>query len=144
MQRHVFRSLGQRGARAALFGFVASSALATGASPMEGTWGGADAQVRTAQITIVGNQLIGVFWRQDYHDAENVRSSKNGAQLDFTIDGAKATFVRDPARARITVYETDGRVISIDLKKDWPYAPVARYQGHKRRTESPASQLASF
>ncbi len=52
------------------------------------------------------------------HDAENVRSSKNGAQLDFTIDGAKATFVRDPARGRITVHKTDGRVISIDLKKD--------------------------
>ncbi len=118
MQRHVFRSLGQRGALAALFGFVASSALATGASPMEGTWGGADAQGRTAQITIVGNRVIGVFWGRDYHDAENVRSSKNGAQLDFTIDGAKATFVRDPARGRITVHKTDGRVISIDLKKD--------------------------
>ena len=63
-------------------------------------------------------QVIGVFWGQDYHDAENVRSSKNGAQLDFTIDGAKATFVRNPARGRITVHETDGRVISIDLKKD--------------------------
>ncbi len=86
MQRHVFHSLGQRGARAALFGFVASSALATGASPMEGTWGGADAQGRTAQITILDNQVIGVFWGQDYHDAENVRSSKNGAQLDFTIE----------------------------------------------------------
>jgi len=43
------------------------------------------------------HQVIGVFWGQDYHDAENVRSSKNGRQLDFTIDGAKATFVRDPA-----------------------------------------------
>jgi hypothetical protein len=118
MQRHVLYSLGRRGALVALFGFVASSALATGASPMEGTWGGADAQGRTAQITIVGNQVIGVFWGQDYHDAENVRSSKNGAQLDFTIDGAKATFVRDPARGRITVHEPDGRVFSIDLKKD--------------------------
>jgi len=101
-----------------MFGLVALSALATGASPMEGTWGGADAQGRTAQITIVGNRVIGVFWRQDYHDAENVRFSKNGARLDFTIGGAKATFVRDPARGRITVHETDGRVISIDLKKD--------------------------
>jgi hypothetical protein len=103
---------------AALFGCVASFALATGASPMEGTWGGADAQGRTAQITIVGNKVIGVFCGQDYHDAKNVRFSKNGAQLDFTIDGAKAIFVRDPARGRITVHEPDGRVISIDLKKD--------------------------
>ena len=118
MQRHVFYSLVRRGALLALFGFAASSALGTGASPMEGTWGGADAQGRTAQVTIVGNQVIGVFWGQDYHDAENVRSSKNGAQLDFTIDGAKATFVRDPVRGRITVHEIDGRVISIDLKKD--------------------------
>ena len=62
--------------------------------------------------------MIGVFWGQDYHDAKNVRSSKNGAQLDFSIDGARATFVRDPNRGRITVHETDGRVISIDLKKD--------------------------
>ena len=118
MERHAFYSFGRRGALAVLFGFVASSAMATGASPMEGTWGGADAQGRTAQITIVGNQVTGVFWGQDYHDAENVRSSKNGRQLDFTIDGAKATFVRDPAHGRITVRETNGRVISIDLKKD--------------------------
>ena len=73
---------------------------------------------RTAQITIVGDQVIGVFWGQDYHNAENVRFSKGGTRLDFTIDGAKATFVRDPARGRITVHETDGRVISIDLEKD--------------------------
>jgi hypothetical protein len=39
------------------------------------------------------------------------------AQLDFTIDGAKA-FVRDCALGRITIHETYGRVISIDLKKD--------------------------
>ena len=80
MQRHVLYSLCRRAALAALFGFVASSALATGASPMEGTWGGADAQGRTAQITIVGDKVIGVFWEQDYHDAENLRSSKNGTQ----------------------------------------------------------------
>ncbi len=118
MQRCVFHSLRQGGALVVLFGLAVSSALATGASPMEGTWGGADAQGRTAQITIVGNQVIGVFWGQDYHDAKNIRSSKNGAQLDFRIDGAEATFVRDPARGRITVHETDGQVISIDLKKD--------------------------
>jgi hypothetical protein len=118
MQRHVFYSLIRRGALLALFGLAASPALGTGASPMEGTWGGADARGRTAQVTVVGNQVIGVFWGEDYHDAKNVRSSKNGARLDFTIDGANATFVRDPNRGRITVHETDGRAISIDLKKD--------------------------
>jgi hypothetical protein len=118
MQRPAFYSLGRRGALAMVLGFVGSSALATGASPMEGTWGGADAQGRTAQITIVGDKVIGVFWGQDYHDAENLRISKDGARLDFTIDGAKATFTRDPARGRITVHETDGRIILIDLKKD--------------------------
>jgi hypothetical protein len=115
---HSFRFLNRRGALMVLFGLVASSALATGPSPMEGTWGGADAQGRTAQITIVGNQVIGVFWEQDYHDAENVRFSNNSRQLDFTIDGRKATFVRNPPRGRITVHEANGRVISIDLKKD--------------------------
>jgi hypothetical protein len=120
MEMRTLRScpLSRRAALIALFGFVASPALATGATPMEGTWGGADAQGRTAQITIVGDQVIGVFWGQDYHDAENVRFAKGGAQLDFTIDGAKATFVRDPVRGRITVHETDGRVISIDLEKE--------------------------
>ena len=118
MQKHVFYSLSRRGALLALFGFVASSALGTGASTMEGTWGGEDTQGRTAQVTIVGNQAIGVFWAEDYHDAKNVRSSKNGTRLEFTIDGAKATFVRDPNRGRITVRETDGRGISIDLKQD--------------------------
>jgi hypothetical protein len=107
-----------RNALAALLGFVASSALAIGTSPMEGAWGGADGQGRTAQSTIVGNQVIGVFWGQDYRDAENLRWSRNGARLDFTIGGAKATFMRDPARGRITVHQSDGRVTSIDLKKD--------------------------
>jgi len=107
MRRHVFHSLSRRGALFALFGFVASSALGTGASPMEGTWGGADAQGRTAQVTI-GNQVIGVFWGSDYHDAKNVRSSKNGAQLDFTIDGAKAPFLREPNRGRIDAIQADG------------------------------------
>jgi len=118
MQRRVFHSLIGRGALAALFVLAGSSALATGASPREGTWGGADAHGRTAQITVTGNQVIGVFWGSDYHDAENVRFSRNGKQVDFTIDGAKATFVRDPARGRITVHEADGRVVSIELKKD--------------------------
>jgi hypothetical protein len=40
------------------------------------------------------NQVVGVFWGQNYHDAENVRFSKKGTQLEFTMDGAKATFVR--------------------------------------------------
>ena len=117
MRRQLFHSA-RRTALAALLGLVASSALATGASPLEGTWGGADSQGRTAQITIAGDKVIGVFWGEDYHDAGNLRISKNGAQLDFTIGGAKATFTRDSKRGRITVHEIDGRVISIDLKKD--------------------------
>src|SRR5271157_1145847 len=136
MQRHVFYSLCRRAALAALFGFVASSALATGASPMEGTWGGADAQGRTAQITIVGDKVIGVFWEQDYHDAENLRSSKNGTQLDFTSDGAKATFVRNPTRGRVIVHETDGRVISIDLKKDLRGFVTSSYGAIRHRSLS--------
>ena len=118
MHNPIFPFFRQRNAMAALFVLVASSALATGTSPMEGTWGGADAQGRTAQITIVGDQVIGVFWGQDYHDAENLRWSRNGARLDFMIDGAKATFVRHHARGRITVRQADGRAISIELKKD--------------------------
>jgi len=118
MQTFGSLALSRRAALAALLGIAASPALATGATPMEGSWGGADARGRTAQITIVGDQVIGVYWGNDYHDAENVRFSNGGAQLDFTIDGAKATFVRDPVGGRITVHETDGRVISIDLKKD--------------------------
>jgi hypothetical protein len=118
MKKHVFCPLVWRVALVAVFGFVSSSVLATGDSPMEGTWGGADAQGRTAQITVVGKKVIGVFWGQDYHDAENVRFSDNGARIDFTIGGAQATFVRDSTGGRITVHETDGRVNSIDLKKD--------------------------
>jgi len=52
MERHAFYSFGRRGALAVLFSFVASSAMATGASPIEGTWGGADAhkgELRTSQ-----------------------------------------------------------------------------------------------
>ena len=103
---------------AAAFCTLSFPALATGASPMEGTWGGADAQGRTAQITIVGDKIIGVFWGSDYHDAENVRASHGGAGLDFTIDGDQAVFTHDPQRGRITVRDKSGRAITIELKKD--------------------------
>jgi hypothetical protein len=62
-----------------------------------------------------------VIWKRDNQavpTTPSISASKNGTQLDFTSDGAKATFVRNPARGRVIVHETDARVISIDLKKD--------------------------
>ena len=61
-----------------------------------------------------GREIIKLYLRRRVSPL----SSKNGTQLDFTIDGAKATLIRNPTRGRVIVHETDGRVISIDLKKD--------------------------
>ena len=80
MQRHVFYSLIRSGALLALFGFTTSSALGTGTSPMEGTWGGADAQGRTAQVTIVDNRVIGVFWG---HERKMQRFKSPGSAQRF-------------------------------------------------------------
>ena len=106
------------GAALAIFSGLAAPAFAGGASPLEGTWGGADAHGRTAQVIIAGHSVIGVFWIDDYHDATNARFSEGGARLDFEVAARKATLVRAGAGARINVREPNGDTVSIDLKKD--------------------------
>ena len=105
-------------ALAVLLGVFSPLALAGAAGPLEGSWGGADAQGRTAQVIIAGDSVIGVYWMNDYHDAANTRFSHGGARLDFEVVGRKATLVRSGADARITVKEPDGAVVSINLKRD--------------------------
>ena len=102
---------------AVFLGVFPPRALAA-AGPLEGSWGGADAQGRTAQVIIAGDSVIGVYWAHDYHDAANPRFSQGGARLDFEVVGQKATLVRLGAGARITVREPNGAAISINLKKD--------------------------
>ncbi len=96
-------------------GVAAAPALA---GPLEGTWGGADAHGRSAQVVIAGDSVIGVYWIDDYHDAANPRFSEGGARLDFEVVGRKATLVRQGAGARITVREPKGGALSINLKRD--------------------------
>jgi len=103
---------------AVFMGLLPASAFAGGAGPLEGTWGGADAHGRTAQIIVAGDSVIGVYWIDDYHDAANPRFSQGGARLDFELAGRKAALVRAGTGARITVREPNGAEISINLKKD--------------------------
>ena len=107
------------GAALAVFvGVFAAPTLAGGAGPLDGSWGGADAHGRSAQVVIAGDSVIGVYWIDDYHDAANPRFSDGGARLDFDVGGRKATLVRAGAGARITVRAPNGGAVSINLKKD--------------------------
>src|SRR5260370_28199341 len=91
------------GAALAVFaGVLAAPALAGGAGPLEGSWGGADPHGRSAQVTIVGDSVIGVYWIDDYHDVTNTRFSSGGARLDFDVAGRTATLARTGAGAPTT------------------------------------------
>ncbi len=97
---------------------VASPAHATGSTPMDGTRVGADARGQTAQVTLVGNKVIAVYWIDDYHDPAKLRASDGGARLEFDIAGGHAVFTRAARRGRMTVRYPDGRTVTIEMKKD--------------------------
>lgn len=108
--------------RAMLIGAVsltlAEPSFATGATPMDGTWGGADAKSHSAQLTVLDGKLFSVYLIDNYYDPGNVRTSNNGAEITFTVGKARAVFVRDPQRGHLTVKSPDGRTFEINLKKD--------------------------
>ncbi len=66
-----FRNATANAAFAVLLSLFAATAVAGGAGPLEGTWGGADARGRAAQIIVAGDSVIGVYWIDDYRDAPN-------------------------------------------------------------------------
>ncbi len=103
---------------------ISASVAPALADPLEGTWGGADAEGRSAQVAIAGNSFIGVYWIDDDRDAANPRFSERGARLGFEVVGRKATLVRAGAGARVTACEPKGVAVSINLKRDQGRAPL--------------------
>jgi hypothetical protein len=100
---------------AGLFLLLATPTLA---GPLEGSWGGADTQGRTAQITVVGDEIVGFFWIHDYQDTTGAHFSQGGAELQFAFDGGEADVTRAGAAAKVTVRTTSGQVLTIAVKKD--------------------------
>ena len=105
-----------RRAWAAGLSFLAVTPVLAG--PLEGAWGGADAQGRTAQLTVVGDDVIGFYWIDDYHDTSGAHFSKGGSEVQFSFDGGGASVTRAGPGAKVTVRTKSGQVLTIAVKKD--------------------------
>ena len=88
------------------------------AGPLEGSWGGADPQGRTAQIIVVNDDIVGFYWIDDYHDTRGAHFSKGGAEVQFAFDGGEADVTRVGAGAKVTVRTKSGQVTTIAVNKD--------------------------
>ena len=88
------------------------------AAPLDGQWGGANAQGFTAQVSMTDGKLTDVYWANDYREPQDIRYSQGGARIDFTLDGKNASVTLTPTAGKMTAPGLDGRPLTIDMKKD--------------------------
>ena len=98
-----------------LFGALPSAA---DAAPLDGQWGGANAQGFTAQVGMTDGNLTDVYWADDYRTPEDIHYSNGGAHIDFTLDGKKAVITLSPTTGKMTAPGPNGRPLTIDMTKD--------------------------
>ena len=96
----------RRGAIALLLASMTTPAFS--ADALDGASGGLDSKRRTAQIIIVGRQIIGVHSGGDYGDATAVRFAPDGASVSFTFKGRVSRLRRSGAGATLTIQEPSG------------------------------------
>jgi hypothetical protein len=107
------RRAAQRGALM-LMALVSTIAPAA-AGGLDGTWAGLTAKRETAQIIVVGDQIVGFYWNGDYTDATHAKAHGDAIAFDFPRGAAELK--RTAAGAALTIRE-NGAVTHIDLKKD--------------------------
>jgi len=99
-------------------GFVGGLLSTASAAPLDGQWGGANAQGFTAQVSMTDGKLTDVYWANDYREPKDVRYSNGGAHMDFTLEGKKASVTLTPTSGQMTAPGFDGRPLTIQMKKD--------------------------
>jgi hypothetical protein len=104
---------------AAAAGPIGSPAFAQGRQSWDGAWAGGWSGETGAQFIFAGDDVIGVYWRDDYVDDAKVSVSPDGATATITWPLGEAVLTRTgPASARVTVREPGRPAASFAVKKD--------------------------
>jgi hypothetical protein len=96
-----------------------SMASAQQQSSWNGTWAGNWENGRGTQIIFVGDELIAVYWHDDYVGDAKSSSSPDGTVLTITWPDVRALLTRDGENAaHIVLHETGQPDVSFSLKRD--------------------------
>ncbi|HEX3064384.1 MAG TPA: hypothetical protein VHQ39_02830 [Dongiaceae bacterium] len=88
-------------------------------SDWNGTWAGYWETGHGAQIIFAGNDLIGIYWHDDYIENAEGSVSADGGSVTITWPGAHALLTRDGAQgAKIVIRETGRPDVSFPLTRD--------------------------
>jgi hypothetical protein len=84
-----------------------------------GTWAGYWETGHGAQIIFAGNDLISIYWHDDYIENAEGSVSADGGSVTITWPGAHALLTRDGAQgAKIVIRETGRPDVSFPLTRD--------------------------
>ena len=104
---------------AAAAGPIGSPAFAQGRQSWDGAWAGGWSGETGAQFIFAGDDVIGVYWRDEYIDDAQGSVSPDGATATITWPLGEAVLTRTgPASARVTVREPGRPAASFAVKKD--------------------------
>jgi hypothetical protein len=100
-------------------GPIGSPAFAQARQSWDGTWAGGWSGGTGAQFIFAGDDVIGVYWRDEYIDDAQGSVSPDGATATLTWRLGEAVLTRTgSASARATVREPGRPAASFALKKD--------------------------
>ena len=94
-------------------------ALAQQQLSWNGTWIGGWESGQGAQIVFAGDELIAVYWRDDYVADARSSASPDGTMLTITWPAVQAVLMRDSQdTAHIVIHQTGQPDVSFSLKLD--------------------------
>lgn len=103
----------------AAFAFTCAPQVLAQQTNWNGTWAGYWETGHGAQIIFAGNDLIGIFWHDDYVENAQGSVSADGSTVTITWPGARALLTRDGADgAHIVIRETGRPDTSFPLTRD--------------------------
>lgn len=98
---------------------IGSSAFAQSRQSWDGTWAGGWTGGSGAQIIFAGDEVIGVYWRDDYIEDAKASVPPDGATATIRWSRGEAVLTREgPTSARVTVSERGRPAVSFELKRD--------------------------
>jgi len=101
------------------FAFPFAPAVFAQQRDWDGTWAGYRETGHGTQIIFAGNDLIGIFWHDDYVENAQGSVSADGAAVTITWPGAQALLTRDgPDGVHIVIRETGRPDVSFPLTRD--------------------------
>jgi hypothetical protein len=102
-----------------LAALVPAAAHAQDRPSWNGTWAGGWDKGVGVQITFAGDAFVGMCWRGDYLDGVSGETGPNGKSATIQWSGGEVALTRETSTTvRVTLRETGGKLITVELKKD--------------------------